>query len=143
LCVVATPSLPDDEEEDWDEEDLMPLLPAGSSMRDYATWDDALATEEPLSDTWEKDIVCNNKTDSGSESEEEEEEEVGESVVSIATAWSHCEDLMGFGLKSGNEQLVEVMAKAKDLLTQESRKKHMNQTKLEQFFMPKCQSDKL
>lgn len=47
-----------DSEEQWDEEDLAPLLPAGQSIVDYANMDEDLCTENNNdSDDWEEELI--------------------------------------------------------------------------------------
>ncbi|KAK3577519.1 hypothetical protein CHS0354_026475 [Potamilus streckersoni] len=41
------------EEENWDEEDYLPLIPHETSLKDYVQCDDGLATEDTISDDWE------------------------------------------------------------------------------------------
>ncbi|KAK3576221.1 hypothetical protein CHS0354_002825 [Potamilus streckersoni] len=45
--------LPEAEEEKWDEEDCLILIPHGTTLKDYVQCDDGLATEDTLSDDWE------------------------------------------------------------------------------------------
>ena len=43
-------------DDEWDEEDLRPLLPPGTSLRDYVDSDDHVAMQRTIDDNWKK--VC-------------------------------------------------------------------------------------
>ena len=41
-------------DDEWDEEDLRPLLPPGTSLGDYVNSDDHVATQRTFDDNWER-----------------------------------------------------------------------------------------
>ena len=87
-------------DDEWDEDDLRPLLPPGTSLRDYVNSDDHVATQTTIDDNWERAlidearVVTNGEADSSSENVDED----GEKVVSSTTAWSHSSDLLNYAL---------------------------------------------
>ena len=91
-------------DDEWDEEDLRPLLPPGTSLRDYVNSDDHVATQRTNDDNWERALIDDAKvdTDGEAESSSEDSDEGGEKVVSSTTAWSHSSDLLNYALSSNN-----------------------------------------
>ena len=134
----------DHEDEMWDEEDLLPLLPPGTGLKDYAEWDDNLATGNTLGDDWEEELMNSaKKTEEGdksdSESEKENDEPV-EKVISLNTAWEYSKDIMDFALSTNNQELLNTQIKTQNILKLEKQKatEKMKQSKLDTFFRPTC-----
>ena len=67
-------------DDEWDEEDLRPLLPPGTSLRDYVDSDDHVATQRTINDNWElalldeAKVATDGKVDSSSEDGDEDGE---------------------------------------------------------------------
>ena len=54
-------------DDEWDEEDLRPLLPPGTSLRDYVDSDDHVATQRTIDDNWERVLIDDAKVDTDGE----------------------------------------------------------------------------
>ena len=72
-----------------DEEDLCPLLPPGTSLRDYVDSDDHVATQTTIDDNWERALLDEAKvaTDGEVDSSSEDGDKDGEKVVSSTTTY--------------------------------------------------------
>ena len=108
-------------DDEWDEEDLRPLLPPGTSLRDYINSDDHVATQRTIDDNWERALLddANVATDGEVDSSSEEG---GEKVVSSTTAWSHSSDLLNYALSTNNSELIALLSQARDLIQSDCRK---------------------
>jgi len=47
IIAGVTPLVDRTDDSDWDEEDLLPLMPHGKTFKEYVMYDDNLATENP------------------------------------------------------------------------------------------------
>ncbi len=108
-CGFGNEGTPDDDTDDgsWDPEDLQPLLPAGVTLRDYATSDDALETQKSNdSDDWEKDLLQYDRspTDATNVPNEEEDQK-----ISVSAAWNHTDDLRKFALQTADPRLFDLI----------------------------------
>ena len=148
-CGFATDALEvQDEDESWDEEDLLPLLPGGTTLHDYANMDSDLVTQNNLGDDWEQAVIQSAKqvnedehADSGDESDKENDV-LAAKTISLKTAWDHTQDMRDLALASNNDDLLNLMIKVEDVIKVAKKKatEKMKQPKLDMFFKPMCSS---
>ncbi len=110
----------------WDADDLLPLLPAGVTLQDYVAADDSLDTQNHYTDNWEQELMQYNRgssdTPDSAEEDSADEEVPSNPKISTSTAWSHTADLRQFALQTNNTRLLELVSSAQDLLQEEKMK---------------------
>ncbi len=116
----------DKDEDLWDADDLLPLLPAGVSLQDYIAADDCLDTQNHYTDNWEQELMQYNRGSNDTPHSAKEggaDAEVHSNLkIPISTAWSYTADLCQFALQTNNPHLLELVSSAKDLLQEEKMK---------------------
>ena len=110
------------DDSDWDEEDLLPLMPPGKTFKEYVMYDDNVATEKPLDDNWENELMLNVRNQNELDVENLQEHSGDSECDSNATkytstqSWNYSCYMMDFALSTKNTELLETMTKAQDLL---------------------------
>ncbi len=91
-CGIGLDNVPAecDDDEDWDDDDLLPILQAGSTMREFVEMDSDLSTSNTVGSDWEAEILshtqCRDMSVSDSESDGERECEGAAACISMPTA---------------------------------------------------------
>ena len=98
-------------EEEWDKEDVLPLLPMGTHFQNFVNFDNNIATERDTG-VWEKDflqetrnihesaITTDNDIDDDNASHVGIDNELHVPVYSLPDSWDCSAKIMGYGLST-------------------------------------------
>lgn len=144
FTVTSQPQAQDSDDDDWDEDDLLPLFSvAGTTLRNFVNFDNDLSTEKNTDENWEDEFIqsvrnvnescADIENDENSDCEIEQEEEC---TCTLQEAWGCSTKFMNYALSTNNVELVNLLSKAQDMLKKDQSKKtqQSNQTDIKSFF---------
>ncbi|KAI0215976.1 Tigger transposable element-derived protein 6 [Lamellibrachia satsuma] len=116
------------DDDEWDDADLLPLLPHGITFKDYVASDNKVAMQTTISEDWESELVASaraikgggGRDDAVSKCEEDEGED--SPVIPWATAWSHSTELLDYAVATNNPALIALLSQARELIQQDCHK---------------------
>lgn len=134
-------------EEEWDEEDLLPLLPMGTNFQNFVNFDNIATERDTGTDgDWEKDFLqeTRNIHESGITTDNDIDDMMKVTLkLTMNYMYLYTHSLIhGIAVQkngiwtTNNKELVDIMTKAQEVLKKEKRKAvHLrNQTNIESFF---------
>ena len=116
------------DDDEWDDVDLLPLLPHGITFKDYVASDNKVAMQTTISEDWESELVASARAikDGGGRdyavSSCEEDEGEDSLVIPWATAWSHSTELLDYAVATNNPALIALFSQARELIQQDCHK---------------------